>query len=120
MNALLFLHLLLAMILLGGLLVAAVCARFELWGVVRRSALVSLSATIVAIGLGEGLAADESLSAGWLDVSRGLAVFGLLLGSAGIAIAAGSPRLRRLAARWALALIVVALATAFVMAAKPS
>jgi len=120
MNALLFLHVLVAMILLGGLLTASVCARFELWAVARMSAVAALAATIVAIGLGEGLAADESLSADWLDASRGLAVFGLLLGSAGLVVVAGSPRLRRLAAPWAVALVVVALATAFVMAAKPS
>jgi hypothetical protein len=119
-NALLFLHVLVAMLLAGGLITAAVCARFELWSVARWSAVAALVGTIAAIGLGEGLAADESVSGGWLDASRGLAVFGLLLGSAGLVIATGSDRLRRFAAPWAAALIVIALATAFVMAAKPS
>jgi len=120
MNAVLFLHVLVAMFLGGGLIAAAICARFELWPAARWSAVAALAATIVAIGLGEGLAADERVSAGWVDASRGLAVFGLLFGGAGLVIATGSSRLRRLAAPWAAALIVIALATAFVMAAKPS
>jgi hypothetical protein len=120
MNALLFLHVLVAMILVGGLIAAAICARFALWTVARRCAIAALAATIVAIGLGEGLAAEDSLSADWLDTSRGLTVFGLLLGGAGLVILTGPIRLRRIAAPWAAALIVIALATAFVMAARPS
>jgi hypothetical protein len=119
-NALLYLHVLVAMVLAGGLITAAVCARYELWGVARWSAVATLAATIAAIGLGEGLASDESVGGDWLDASRGLAVFGLLLGTAGLVLAIGSNRLRRVAAPWAAALVVIALVTAFVMAAKPS
>jgi hypothetical protein len=119
-RALLFLHVLVAMFLVGGLIAAALCARFELWTVARRAAVAALAATIVAMGLGEGLAADESVSGDWLDASRGLTVFGLLLGCAGLVILTGPVRLRKLAAPWAAALILTALATAFVMAARPS
>jgi hypothetical protein len=133
-NSLLFLHVLAAM-LVGGLLIAAAVAaaaarsrsddRGELLrSVARRAGIGALGATIVAIGPGEGLAADENASGSWLDASRGLAVFGLLLGSAALVILAGisgsRPRFRLPLALVAVALVFVTLATAFVMAAKPS
>lgn len=134
MSTLLFLHVLVAMLLAGALIaaaVAAIAARSRddergdlLRALARRAAIGALAATIVAIGLGEGLAADEDASGSWLDTSRGLTVFGLLLGSAALAILAGvarsRPRFRGPLAGVAVVLVLIALVTAFVMAAKPS
>ena len=120
MSTLLFLHVLLAMLVVGGLITTALAARFELWGIARRSAVGAVAATIVAIGLGEGLAADQGVHAGWLDASRGLAIFGLLVGGGGLIVLTGTSRLRRFAAPAAALLVLIGLATAFVMAAKPS
>jgi hypothetical protein len=120
MNTLLFLHVLVAMPVVGGLITAALAARFELWSVARGAAIATLAATIAAIGLGEGLAADTGADAGWLDVSRALAVFGLLLGTGLLLVLTVASRMRRLAAPVGLVLLLVGLATAFVMAAKPS
>ncbi len=120
MSTLLFLHVLVGMGVVGGLIAAAVAARFGLWNVARRATLEALGATIVAIGLGEGLAADERVHAAWLDASRALAAFGLLLGGALLVVLTGPSRVRRFAAPTAALLVVVGLATAFVMAAKPS
>jgi hypothetical protein len=134
MSALLFLHVLAAMVVAGVLIAAAVAAiaargRDDARGdllrcFARRAAIAALAATIVAIGLGEGLAADKHASGSWLDASRGLTVFGLLVGSAALAALAGvagtRPRFRRPLALLAVALVLVALATAFVMAARPS
>jgi hypothetical protein len=132
-SALLFFHVLAAMVVAGLLIAAAVAAvaaqnrsddRGELLRCfARRAGIGALAATIVAIGLGEGLAADENASGGWLDASRGLAVFGLLLGGAALVVLAGvsgsRPRFRNPLALLAVALVLIALATAFVMAAKP-
>ena len=120
MNALLFFHVLLGMLVVGGLITSAVAARFEVWGLARGAAVGALAGTIAVVGLGEGLAGDESVHAGWLDASRGLAVFGLLLGGAALVALTGAPRLRRFAAPAAALLVLIGLATAFVMAAKPS
>jgi hypothetical protein len=119
-NTLLFFHVLVGMLVVGGLITAAVTAHFELWRAARGAAIATLAATIAAIGLGEGLAAVEDVHADWLDVSRGLAVFGLLLGGAGLLVATGPLRTRRLAAPVASVLVLVGLTTAFWMAAKPS
>lgn len=108
------------MVVVGALIVAAVAARRELWGIARRAALGALAATIVAVGLGEGLAAEKSVHAGWLDASRALAAFGLLLGGALLVVLTGPSHVRRFAAPTAVLLVLVGLATAFVMAAKPS
>ena len=124
MSWLVFLHVLVAMLLVGGLIASAVTARFELWNVARWSAVAAVAATIVTIGLGEGLTADEDVAAGWVDASRGLAVFGLLLGGCVLAVVAGlartRPRARRVTAPLAVLLVLIGLATAFVMAAKPT
>jgi len=121
---LVFLHVLVGMLVVGGLIAAAVTARFELWNVARWSAAAAVAATIVTIGLGEGLAGDEDAQGGWLDASRGLAVFGLLLGGCALAVIAGlastRPWARRTTALLAVFLMLIGLATAFVMAAKPS
>jgi hypothetical protein len=133
-SVLLFFHLLSAMVVTGLLMAAAVAAvaarrRDDVRGdllrcFARRAGVGALAATIVAIGLGEGLASDEDASGSWLDASRGLAVFGLLLGGAALVVLAGvsgsRPRLRGPFAVVGVALVVIALATAFVMAAKPS
>jgi hypothetical protein len=123
MSWLVFLHVLVAMVVVGSLIAAAVTARFELWNVARWSAVAAVAATIVTIGLGEGLAGDEDAQGGWLDASRGLAVFGLLVGGCALAVMAGLARTRPWA-RWitallAVFLVLIGLATAFVMAAKP-
>ena len=120
MSTLLFFHVLVATVVVGALIAAAVAARFDLWDLARRAALGALAATIVAIGLGEGLAADAGVHAGWLDASRALAAFGLLLGGGLLVVLTGPSRVRRLAAPTAALLVLVGLATAFVMAAKPS
>lgn len=134
MSTLLFFHVLIAMVLVGALItaaVAAIAARNRddengdlLRALARRAAIGALAATIVAIGLGEGLAANEDSAGSWLDTSRGLTVFGLLLGGAALAVLAGvarsRPRFRTPLAILAVALVLIALATVFVMAAKPS
>lgn len=120
MTTLLFFHVLVAMVVVGGLITAAVAARFELWSIARRTAVATLAATIGAIGLGEGVAAVQDAHGNWLDASRGLAVFGLLLGGGGLVVLTGPSRARRLAAPLALGLVLIGLTTAFVMAAKPS
>jgi len=120
MSTLLFLHVLVAILVVGALIAAAIAARFELWDLARRAALGALGATIAAIGLGEGLAADTDAHAGWLDASRALAAFGLLLGGGLLVVLTGPSRVRRLATPTAVVLVLVGLATAFVMAAKPS
>ena len=125
MSWLVFLHVLVGMFVVGGLIAAATTARFGLWNVARWSAAVAVGATIVTIGLGEGLAADEDVeAAGWLDASRGLTVFGLLLGGCALAVVANlartRPWARRITALLAVVLVLIGLATAFVMAARPS
>ena len=124
MSWLVFLHVLVAMLVVGGLITAAVTARFERWDVVRSSAALAVAGTIVAIGLGEWLAANDGTEADWLDASRLLAVFGLLLGGCALAVIAGVARTRPWAQRFvapvAAVLVLIGLATAFVMAAKPS
>jgi hypothetical protein len=133
-RALLFFHVLVAMVLAGALITAAVAglaARKRdddrgnlLRELARSAAIAALGATLVAVALGEGLAADEDAGGTWLDVSRGLTVFGLLLGGAALAVVAGlartRPRLRGIAALTAVLIVVIAFATAFVMAVKPS
>jgi hypothetical protein len=119
-STLLFFHVLVGTIVVGALIATGVAARFELWDVARWTALGALAATIVVIGLGEGLAAEKGVRASWLDASRALAAFGLLLGGALLVVLTGPSRARRLAAPTALVLVLVGLATAFVMAARPS
>jgi hypothetical protein len=124
MSTLLFFHVLLAMFAVGGLIAAAIAARFAAWDLARRSAAAAVAAIIMTVALGEGLAANENASGPWLDASRGLTVFGLLVGGAALAVVTGlartRPRLRPVAAATAALLVLIALATVFVMAAKPS
>ena len=124
MSWLVFLHVLVAMLVVGGLITAAVTALFARWDIVRASAALAIAGTIVAIGLGEWLASEEDVDADWLDASRLLTVFGLLLGGCALALLAGLARTRpwaqRLVAPTAAVLVLIGLATAFVMSAKPS
>jgi hypothetical protein len=121
------------MVLLAGLLVSAIASlaartcedgRGDLLRILaHRSAIGATAGTVVTIALGEGLAADEHVHARWLDVSRGLAVFGLLLGGAVLVVLGGMARDRRRltssVAAGAVGLTLTALALAFVMASKP-
>jgi hypothetical protein len=122
------------MALVGGLLAAAVTSLVSQRLVGARAAtmrsigwwstLMSAAAAIVVLVLGEGLAADEDIEdKAWLDVSRGLAIFGLLVGGAALAILArlaqSRPRLSRFVGWLGLVLALVALAIAFLMSAKP-
>ena len=124
MSLLVFLHVLVAMLVVGGLITAAVTARFERWDVVRSSTALALAGTIVTIGLGEWLAANDDTEGDWLDASRLLAVFGLLLGGCALVVIAGlastRPWAQRFVAPVAAVLVLIGLATAFVMAARPS
>ena len=99
MSWLVFLHVLVAMLVVGGLIAAAVTARFAFWNVARWSAVGAVAATIVTIALGEGLAGDEDAQGGWLDASRGLTVFGLLLGGCALAVIGSLARTRPWARR---------------------
>jgi hypothetical protein len=133
-NTLLFLHVLVAMVVVGGLLacvVATVAARRtpDERGALYRSlawrfAVGTVVATLVAIVLGESLSGQEDVEGTWLDVSRGLAMGGLLIGGVALAILAryarGRPRLANPVLWLAFALVLIGLAVAFVMAAKPS
>jgi hypothetical protein len=95
-----------------------------MWRLARLSAIGAVVVTILAIGLGEGLAADEDAVGTWLDVSRGLAVFGILLGGAGLIVVTGlaqsRPRWRGPVVTAAALVVSIGLAVAFVMSAKPS
>jgi hypothetical protein len=133
-NVLLFLHVLVGMTLLGSLLATTVTslAARRLVGnraaVLRSvgwwSACLTVAAAIAAVALGEALAADEDIDATWLDVSRDLAMGGLLVGGVVLAILArlaqSRPRLSGVVGPLGLVLVVIALAVAFLMAAKPT
>jgi hypothetical protein len=124
MSALLFLHVLAAMTAVGLLMVVAIAAGAGMWRPARLAAIGAVVITIVAVGLGEGLAADEDAAGTWLDVSRGLAVFGVLLGSAALIVVTGlaqsRPRWRGSVVAAASVVVSIGLAVAFVMSAKPS
>jgi cytochrome bd-type quinol oxidase subunit 1 len=133
-NTLLFFHVFLAMSMVGGLIASAVAAfaahrREDAAGdmlrrVAWRTALVTVPVAIAAVELGELSASDEDIEATWLDVSRGLAMFGLLVGGIVLTVLARAarsrPRLTKPTAFLALALVVIALTVAFLMSAKPS
>ncbi len=132
-ETLLFFHVLVGMALVGGLVATTVtslaAARLvgpqadALRSVGRWTAAATALAAIATVALGEGLASDENASGAWLDVSRGLATFGLLVGGVVLAILAwlapSRPGLTRFAGLLGALLALVALAVAFVMAAKP-
>ena len=124
MNALLFLHVLAAMTAVGLLMVVAIAAGAGMWRLARLAAIGAVVITSVAIGLGEELAANEDAGGTWLDVSRGLAVFGVLLGGAALIVVTGlaqsRPRWRGPVVTAASLVVSIGLAVAIVMSAKPS
>ena len=130
-EALVFLHVLLATMLVGALLAAAVVSaaggrtagdssRQLVW----RSTLFAVAAAFATIVVGEATRARENIDGSWLDVASGLAYIGLLFPGVALAVlgrlAIDRPRLMPWVTGFALAMVAVALATAFVMAAKPS
>jgi hypothetical protein len=133
-NTLLLLHLIAGMAMVGGLLMSAVLAtaarRREagLAGVLRalvwRAALLAVAGSFATIALGEATRAREDVSGRWLDVGSGLGYAGLLLPSIALAVlarrAGARPRLLGWVTVLALGMTTIALATAFVMAAKPA
>jgi hypothetical protein len=124
MSALLFFHALTAFVLVGGIGAVAVSSRFSALVAWRTSAFLVVPSAVATIALGEGLASMDGTKAGWLDAGRGLALAGLLLGGIVLAILARRALQRPSLARpvWLLAaaLIVIALAVEFLMAAKPT
>jgi hypothetical protein len=133
-NVLLFVHVLVGMALVGGLFATAVAslASQRLAGeraTAMRSAgwwfaLMTAATAVAALALGEGLAAEEDVEdKAWLDVSRALTTFGLLVGGVVLAILArlalDRPRLAGVVGWLGFALALIALAVAFLMAAKP-
>ena len=133
-DTLLFLHVLLGMALLGGLLTATAAAlaargrqdsvaaslrRASWWGMV-----VAVAGAVGALMLGEALAGKEDLGdPAWLDVSRALATIGLLAGGVVLALVArlsiSRPRLTGVVGWLGAVLTLISLAVAFVMTAKP-
>jgi hypothetical protein len=85
---------------------------------------VVVAAALATVVIGEAASAREDASGFWLDVGSMLGHIGLLLPSLGLVVLARRAResshLRPWVAGVALAMIVVTLAAAFVMAAKPS
>ena len=132
-NVLLFVHVVVAMVLLGGILAAtaaSVAARRRppqsklFLDLTWWASLGSVVAAVTTVVLGEALAADEDIEAGWLDASRLLAFAGLLLGSIVLAalarLALRRPGLAGTVAAVGAVVGAAALATVFVMAAKPA
>lgn len=130
-EVLVFLHVVLAMTLVGALLASAVVsaasrrmATDSTRRLVRRSTLLAVAAAFATIVIGEATRARENADGGWLDVSSGLAYGGLLFPAVALAVlgrlAFDRQRLMPWVTGLALVMIAVALATAFLMAAKPA
>lgn len=134
-DTLLFFHVLVGMALLGGALTAGISAlaagRTRQDGVahaLRRvswsSSLVTAAAAVVAMIFGEALASKEDVTATWLDVARALTLISLIAGGVLVAVlarlAVSRPNLGRAVGSLSLVLALVAVAVAFLMAAKPS
>ena len=122
-ETLLFLHVLVAMTMVGGLLATAVLASTSASLLAVRSAVLAAAAAFVTIVLGETTRAREDLAGTWLDVASALAYAGLLLPAIALAVlaslAVSRPRLARWTSALAIAMLAVSLAVAFLMAAKP-
>jgi hypothetical protein len=130
-EALVLLHVLLAMTLVGALLTAAVvsaaCGRTAT-GPSRRlvwhSTLLAVAAAFATIVVGEATRAREHVDGSWLDVASGLAYIGLLFPGVALAVLGRLALDRQRLMPWitglALAMVAVALATAFLMTAKPA
>lgn len=134
-DTLLFFHVLVGMALLGGALTAGISAlaagRTRHDGVahaLRRvswsSSLVAAVGAVAAVVLGEALASKEDVTATWLDIGRTLTFVGLIAGGVLVAVlarlAVSRPHLGRAVGSLSLVLALVAVAVAFLMAAKPS
>ena len=123
-ETLIFFHVLVAMTMVGGLLAAAVLASSPSRRLAAHSSLLAAVAAFVTIVLGETTRAREDLHGRWLDVASPIAYAGLLLPSIGLAVlcylAVSRPQLARWASGLALAVVAVAFAVAFLMAAKPA
>ena len=123
-ETLLFLHVLAAMTMVGGILATAVLASTSARRLAAYSAVLAAAAAFVTIVLGETTRAREDLDRRWLDVASALAYAGLLLPAIALAVLAAlalsRPRLAPWTSALALLILAVSLAVAFLMAAKPS
>lgn len=131
-DTLVFVHVLLAMTLVGALLAAAVLSvaahhreedeplRWLVW----RAALLAAAAAFATIVVGEATRARESAEGNWLDIASGLAYIGLLFPGVALAVLGRLALTRARLVPWitwlALAMVAVAVVTAFLMAAKPA
>lgn len=129
-EALVFLHVLLAMTLVGALLAAAVVsaasdrmATDSFRRLLSRSTLLAAAAALATIVIGEVTRARENAEGSWVDIGSGTAYIGLLFPGIALAVLGRLAFDRRRLMPWvtglALAMVAVALATAFLMAAKP-
>lgn len=125
-EGLLFVHTLAAATLLGALLAVTLLATSGP-AAARAAARASVLAAAAALGtavLGEAARAREDVAGSWLDAGMVLGYAGLVLPAlALVPLAWGaidSTRLRPWLAGLASAMVVVALAATFVMAAKPA
>jgi hypothetical protein len=132
-DTLLFLHVLAGMLLVGCLLAAGVLsfaarrnasAGDPLQRLAWRSALLAAFAAFATAALGEVTRAREDVNGTWIDVGSGMSYVGLVIPGVALAILAHFRLTHRRLSVWvaalAAAMMAVALATAFVMAAKPS
>jgi len=116
---LLFLHVLAACALLGGLGAVALTAVAAPAAARASARLVALPASVVTIVLGEGLRSRQGASGGWLDASYLLGYGLLLVGSAVVMVLTWRAASSRAAAILAATLVAAGLATTFLMAARP-
>jgi hypothetical protein len=90
----------------------------------RRTAVAAAAAVLVTAVLGEVTRARESIDGHWLTVASAIAYAAVLLPSVAVvflaSIAGDRPVLARWTAALATAVATVAVAVAFLMAAKPS
>ena len=123
-ETLLYFHVLVAMTMVGGTLATVVLAAGPTRRLAVHAAVLAAAAAFVTIVLGETARAREGLEGRWLDIASALAYAGLLLPALALvvlaALAVSRPRLAPWTSALALGLLAVALAVAFLMAAKPS
>jgi hypothetical protein len=115
-TALLFFHIVAGFFLVGSIGAAALALRAGHPLAWKAAAFFVVPAGVLTIILGEALASDQNAKGGWLDAGRALA-FALLLG--GIALTIVARRRPRAASYVAAALLLIGLATVFVMSARP-
>lgn len=123
-NTLVFLHVLAAALTIGGLLATAVLSASSMRRLAGRSAVLAAVAAFVTAVLGEIVRAREDIEGHWLDVASGIAYAAVLLPAVALAFLASISTDRPTLARWTAALAgavaCVAVAVAFLMAAKPA